>query len=138
MEAFLARAATILVLRALPHTPGHDGTRQLAAAFGPLAMLSGLGAASLKQRPGRWLAGLSLAEGALSVAVMMPVPLSYFSPLVGGLPGAAWLRMEPTYYWDAMTPDALARLDARVPQGRSVLGPPLSVLALLAAPQPRA
>jgi hypothetical protein len=37
----------------------------------------------------------------------MPVPLSYYSPLVGGLPGAARLGMEPTYYWDALTGDAL-------------------------------
>ena len=37
---------------------------------------------------------------------MMPVPLSYFSPLVGGLPGATALGMEPTYYWDALSPEA--------------------------------
>ena len=46
------------------------------------------------------------ARGIVSVAVMMPVPLSYFSPLVGGLPGATALGMEPTYYWDALSPDA--------------------------------
>jgi hypothetical protein len=34
------------------------------------------------------------------------VPLSYFSPLVGGLPGATALGMEPTYYWDALSPEA--------------------------------
>ena len=45
-------------------------------------------------------------EGAVSIAVMMPVPLSYFSPLVGGLPGATKLGMEPTYYWDALSPEA--------------------------------
>jgi hypothetical protein len=52
---------------------------------------------------------------------MMPVPLSYFSPIVGGLPGAAALGMEPTYYWDAMTPRALARLDERAGERGVVL-----------------
>ena len=32
---------------------------------------------------------------------MMPVPLSYYSPLIGGLPGAAAIGMEPTFYWDS-------------------------------------
>ncbi|GIW86181.1 MAG: hypothetical protein KatS3mg108_0505 [Isosphaeraceae bacterium] len=114
-------AATLLVVRALPHTPGHDGVRQLAAALGPLAVLSGLGVASLRGRLAGWAAGLSLAEAALSVAVMMPVPLSYYSPVVGGLPGATALGMEPTYYWDALTPEAFRRLDERVEPGRSVL-----------------
>ena len=38
------------------------------------------------------------AEGRVSVVVMMPVPLSYFSPLVGGLPGQpyAWAWSPPT------------------------------------------
>ena len=36
---------------------------------------------------------------------MMPVPLSYFSPIVGGLPGATALGMEPTYYWDGLDSD---------------------------------
>ena len=43
---------------------------------------------------------------------MMPVPLSYFSPVVGGLPGAAALGMEPTYYWDALSDDALDWLNS--------------------------
>ena len=36
----------------------------------------------------------------------MPVPLSYYSPLVGGLPGATRLGMEPTYYWDGLRSEA--------------------------------
>src|SRR5262249_7336407 len=91
----------LLLLRALPHTPGHDGVRQFLPAFGVLAVVAGLGAASAIDRLGRWGRGavaVALAEGALSVALMMPVPLSYFSPVVGGLPGATALGMEPTYY----------------------------------------
>src|SRR5262249_42857252 len=35
---FLLSGVSILVLRALPHTPGHDGTRQLSAAFGGMTV----------------------------------------------------------------------------------------------------
>ncbi|MGE5756122.1 MAG: ArnT family glycosyltransferase [Planctomycetaceae bacterium] len=104
----------LLLLRALPHTPGHDGVRQFLPAFGILALVAALGAASALERLGRWgraVVAVALAEGALSVALMMPVPLSYFSPLVGGLPGATALGMEPTYYWDALSDDALEWLD---------------------------
>ena len=53
--------------------------------------MAGLGAVEIVGRwPkfAKWLVGISLIEGAASVALMMPVPLSYYSPLVGGLPGA--------------------------------------------------
>jgi hypothetical protein len=40
---------------------------------------------------------------------------------VGGLPGAARLGLEPTYYWDALSDEALAQLDARTPPDGTVL-----------------
>ena len=110
----------LLILRALPHTPGHDGVRQFLPAFGVLALVAGLGAAWVCDRltrTGRPLILAALVEGALSVALLMPVPLSYYSPLVGGLPGATRLGMEPTYYWDALTDDALDWLNAH-PDGK--------------------
>lgn len=115
--------AFLLALRALPHTPGHDGVRQFLPAFGVLALLVGLGAASAVDRFGRWgrrLVAVAAAEGVLGVALMMPVPLSYYSPVVGGLPGATALGMEPTYYWDALTDDALDWLKGHTPPGRKV------------------
>jgi hypothetical protein len=99
--------AMLIALRAMPHTPGHDGVRLFLPAFGVLALLGGVGARSLIDRwgrPARAAIVASVLEGVLSVAVMMPVPLSYFSPIVGGLQGAAALGMEPTYYWDALGP----------------------------------
>jgi 4-amino-4-deoxy-L-arabinose transferase-like glycosyltransferase len=115
--------AFLLVLRAMPHTPGHDGVRQFLPAFGMLALMAGLGAATITERLGRWgkrLSIASLAEGLFSVALMMPVPLSYYSPLVGGLPGATALGMEPTYYWDALSDDALEWLQAQTKPGQKV------------------
>lgn len=116
--------AFLLLLRAMPHTPGHDGERQFLPAFGMLAIIAALGAAGLVARwrkAGVALVVLAIVEGAGSIAVMMPVPLSYYSPLVGGLPGATRLGMEPTYYWDALDANALDRLNRHTPDGRSVL-----------------
>jgi hypothetical protein len=113
----------LIVLRALPHTPGHDGVRLFLPAFGVLAILAGLGAASaveLSIRWGRVLVAAALIEGAVSLAVMMPVPLSYFSPAVGGLQGANALGMEPTYYWDGLDDEAIDFLNANTPPGRRV------------------
>jgi hypothetical protein len=113
----------LIALRALPHTPGHDGVRLFLPAFGMLAILAGIGAASVVEGWGRWGRGLvaaALIEGAASVAVMMPVPLSYYSPIVGGLSGAARLGMEPTYYWDGLDGEALAFLNEHTPTGRTV------------------
>jgi hypothetical protein len=103
----------LIGLRALPHTPGHDGVRLFLPAFGVLSMLVGLGAKCWLDwiGPGaRAVIAAAVIEGVLSVCLFMPVPLSYFSPVVGGLPGAVRLGMEPTYYWDALTPEATAWL----------------------------
>lgn len=116
--------AFFLLLRALPHTPGHDGVRQFLPAFGLLAVSSGLGAASVVARLPRWgrvLVAAALAEAAAGVALSMPVPLSYYSPIVGGLPGASALGMEPTFYWDALTEDALAWLRSHTRPGQKVM-----------------
>jgi hypothetical protein len=89
-----------------------------------LALLCGLGARSLLDVSGRWAKVAIVAavmEGAVSTLVMMPVPLSYFSPLVGGLPGATALGMEPTYYWDALSPDARGWLTEHTEPGETIL-----------------
>lgn len=116
------------MLRALPHTPGHDGVRQILPAFEALALVAGL---AVGMRPGlrsRCLIIAAILEGAVSIAVMMPVPLSYFSPAVGGLPGSARLGFEPTYYWDTLTPEVLDWVNRHTAPGRSIafLGAPTS------------
>lgn len=112
----------LMILRALPHTPGHDGVRLFLPAFGVVALLGGLGARRLVEYFGRWAKvaiATALMEGVISIAVMMPVPLSYFSPIVGGLPGATRLGMEPTYYWDALSPEARRWLADNTLPGRT-------------------
>jgi 4-amino-4-deoxy-L-arabinose transferase-like glycosyltransferase len=116
--------AFLMVLRGLPHTPGHDGVRLFLPAFGVLALLGGWGAHFLLDHARRWAKAaivLALLEAAASIAVMMPVPLSYYSPIVGGLPGAAALGMEPTYYWDALSPEARNWLVKHTAPGQTIL-----------------
>jgi hypothetical protein len=114
--------AFLLMLRAMPHTPGHDGVRLFLPAFGVLALMGGLGSWLLLDFWGKWAKlaiSAALIEGVVGLVVMMPVPLSYFSPIVGGLPGATALGMEPTYYWDSLDPEARHWLAANTPPGRT-------------------
>jgi hypothetical protein len=114
----------LMMLRAMPHTPGHDGVRLFLPAFGVLALLGGLGARKLLEWSGdspKVAIAAALTEGVVSLAVMMPVPLSYFSPIVGGLPGATKMGMEPTYYWDALSPEPRRWLADNTPPGRTFL-----------------
>ena len=108
----------------MPHTPGHDGVRLFLPAFGVLALLVGLGAQTAASSGSagwrRIVVPLAAIEGIASVALMMPVPLSYFSPLVGGLPGAVRLGMEPTYYWDGLTEEARAWLRSHTGPGQTI------------------
>jgi hypothetical protein len=122
----LAHWVLLLALRALPHTPGHDGERLFLPAFGCLAVLAGLGGGWAAEGLGRWgkmVVAAAAVEGAVGIALMMPVPLSYYSPLVGGLPGASRLGMEPTYYWDSLTDEAIDWLNAHTRPGQKVLFP---------------
>ena len=112
------------LFRALPHTPGHDGVRQFLPAIGGLAVVAGLGASRLVNRHGTWaktLIVMALLEGVISIGLIMPVPLSYFSPIVGGLPGATRLGMEPTYYWDALSDHAMGWINRHTSSDRPIL-----------------
>ena len=113
----------LIGLRALPGVPGHDGVRLFLPAFGMLAIAAGLGAGRIVGWLGNWgraLVVAALVEAGVGLSAIMPVPLSYYSPAVGGLPGAVQFGMEPTYYWDALTDEAIDWLNANTPEGRRV------------------
>lgn len=122
----------LMVVRAMPQAPGHDGTRQILIAFGFLALLAGYGFAALWSSRSvterRWAKGLVVAlglaavgESAISNVRYHPLQLSYYSPIVGGLPGAARLGFEPTYFWDAVTPEVLDWINMNTGPGEWVL-----------------
>jgi hypothetical protein len=121
-----------MVLRALPNAPGHDGERLFLPAFLFLACLAGMGLATT----GTWLAALAGPRIARSLSALLlaaavgssawstwryhPLQLSYYNALIGGLSGAYRAGMEPTYYWDAVTPDVRDWLNRHTEPGRAV------------------
>lgn len=125
----------LLIVRALPTTPPHDGVRLLLPSFAFLAALAGVGChavlswgrtvrgdkrrrspALLQRVRKRWLAaaglGLIYAGSASSLFWYAPQWLSYYNLLIGGLPGATAAGMEPTYYWDGLDRPVLDWLHA--------------------------
>jgi hypothetical protein len=89
-----------------------------------LALLAGLGAEPIERRLGVWGKAIIVAaviEGVSSVGLMLPVPLSYYSPLIGGLPGATAIGMEPTFYWDALQPEILDWLNSHTSSDQKVM-----------------
>jgi hypothetical protein len=124
--------AFFLVLRALPNAPGHDGERLFLPAFVFLSCLAGVGLATIAAELGRishpqrarLVTALVLAAAvggsAWSTWRYHPLQLSYYNAFIGGLSGACRAGMEPTYYWDAVTPDVRAWLNRHTAPGRTV------------------
>jgi hypothetical protein len=118
----LGQWGVLLVVRALPLAPPHDGERLILPSFAFLAALAGVGCHALlawRRAAPTWgrtaLAGgvLVLAgSGLLNLWWYGPQWLSYYSLAIGGLRGAAALGMEPTYYWDSLDRETLAWLHA--------------------------
>ena len=123
--------ATLMIVRALPGVPPHDGIRLFLPAFGFWCVLAGVGAQEVWDASSRFVdvKRLMLARAALIVALTAdlvnlaryyPQTLSHYNILVGGVRGAAALGMEPAYWWDSLDSDVLGWLndhtepDARV------------------------
>lgn len=135
----LVACAALSALFFLPFTPRHDGIRQALYLFVLLGLAGGLGVGLWVQS---WLARVTpqrrpavralvlcgavlLPASGLRVAwVERPLLLSTFSEAVGGLRGAYHdLRLEPTYWADAVTPGVLDELRALLPPGATLCMP---------------
>jgi hypothetical protein len=124
--------AFFMVLRALPSAPGHDGERLFLAGFVFLACLAGIGLATIRDWLDRFASHriarratalvLAVALGAATASTWRyhPLQLSYYNALIGGLSGAYRAGLEPTYYWEAVTPDVRDWLNTHTQPGRSV------------------
>lgn len=123
----LANWLVLLIVRALPGVPPHDGIRLFLPSFPFLACLAGIGLAQCWTfiagrrwpRSAQWLARLAaallLVGSASSVAWYWPQGLSHYNLLIGGLRGATRAGMEPTYYWDSLDRRALRWLNEHTP-----------------------
>jgi hypothetical protein len=123
--------ATLMVVRAFPGAPPHDGVRLFLPAFGFWCVFAGIGAhhawewsrrQSLARRGVlvRATIVVALAADAVNVARYFPQTLSHYSLLVGGVRGAASLGMEPTYWWDALDGDVLTWLNGHTGPGERI------------------
>ena len=125
-----------LGLMALPASPNHDGVRLFLPMFPFVAVLSGLGLYRIHELLLARFDSRQAALGCLLLGSLFLLPawrqnrqvrpyyLSYYNELIGGLPGAARAGMEVTYWYDAMTPDFLRRVELELPEGATVLGWP--------------
>lgn len=134
----------LLIVRALPHTPPHDGIRLFLPAFAFLAAIIGVGVGAVFKKTSttendpeskRAKVGLpSRARRSLQIAVVLiylgsatslfwyaPQWLSYYNLAIGGLPGATRAGMEPTYYWDSLDQEVLDWLKANTDENEKVL-----------------
>jgi len=139
--------AVLVVVRAIPGTPVHDGVRLFLPSFGFLASAQsetggragGAGQVAAANSSGpyarrawvcRWAAlgavVLALAGSASSLILYAPQWLSYYNLLIGGLPGAARLGMEPTYYWDGLDRQTLDWLNENTAAEERIAFAPIS------------
>ena len=116
--------ATLMIVRALPGAPPHDGIRLFLPAFGFWCVFAGIGAQRVfalieTVRARSWRSGLRVAvcgallASAVNLARYYPQTLSHYSLIAGGLRGAAGKGMEPAYWWDALDNDVLRWLNDR-------------------------
>lgn len=135
--ALLLHWATLMVVRALPGAPPHDGVRLFLPALGFWCVLAGIGAGRVWDAASHlthaWRGTLvraalvvSLATSAVDLARYYPQTLSHYSPLVGGVRGAARLGMEPAYWWDALDNDVLSWLNEHAEPASAIAFSPVS------------
>lgn len=109
----------LIVVRAIPGLPVHDGVRLFVAAFPFWGILAGIGAAQLwtRGKDWSWNRRRRFASRMVVVTVFLcsifnlywyaPQWLSYYNFCIGGLKGAVAAGMEPTYYCDALDQEVL-------------------------------
>ncbi len=121
----------LVIVRAVPGTPPHDGIRLFLPSFAFLAAIAGLGCAWLiakadgTKRPGKQaivvaIIALGYLGSATSVCWYRPHWLSYYNLSVGGLRGATARGMEPVYYWDALDESVIEWLHQNTPDGEQI------------------
>jgi len=129
--SLLLHWATLMVVRALPGVPPHDGIRLFLPAFGFWCVLAGVGAQQVwdtsshfasvsRSMLARTVMAAALAGNLVNLARYYPQTLSHYNLLVGGVHGASRLGMEPAYWWDSLDADVLTWLNDHTEPGARV------------------
>lgn len=139
LETFsLVQVGFFLLLLALPSSPNHDGVRLFLPMFPFVGLLaaSGFGAAASRLRglapQSRWIATLAMLSvffypAYLQTTGATPYYLSYYNGLIGGPRGAEMRGMEPTYWFDALTPGFFERVNDVLPRKARLASLPVTV-----------
>jgi 4-amino-4-deoxy-L-arabinose transferase-like glycosyltransferase len=114
-----------LVVFSIPGVAVYDGERLFSNVFPLWAVFIGRGAEFARLRLSlRWsprAVGLALAlvfaAQGYGLVALAPCWLSYYNLAIGGLPGAAKLGLEISYWGDGLTRTLLSQTASRVPQG---------------------
>lgn len=138
----LLNMLTLLIVRATPWAPPHDGVRLFLPSVVFLGIVAGLGMATMVENlakrhsacvQGR--SGLSITIGRFTGFIVLgltvgtclwnlwcyrPHWLSFYNAIAGGPVGARKLGLEVTYYWDALTPEVLEWLETHTRPGEKV------------------
>jgi hypothetical protein len=123
--------ATMMIVRALPGAPPHDGIRLFLPAFGFWCIFAAIGAqsafaaiAAIRAVSMRWALRSALAAAILSGAVTIgryyPQTLSHYNLIAGGVRGATERGMEPAYWWDGLDDEVLLWLNTNTASGEAV------------------
>ena len=121
--------APILAI-ALPTSPIFGGTKHWITAYPFLALFAGWGLVAVIERAEleawtglRWpswaFAALCLLPGATQTAHSHPFGLSHYTPVAGGVPGAADLGMN-RQFWGFTTGSLAKWISSKLPEGGSV------------------
>jgi hypothetical protein len=133
---------TLMVVRALPGAPPHDGIRLFLPAFGFWCVFSGIGAQrawnAMNTVPAaawrialRFAVVAALLASAVNLVRYYPQTLSHYNLLAGGVRGAASRGMEAAYWWDGLDNDVLRWLNEHTEPGKMVAFSPVSNMTQL-------
>ena len=129
--SLLVHWLTLMVVRAIPGSPPHDGIRLFLPAFGFWCVFAGIGGQKTLDAIGSVHAVLlrgvmraafagALLATAINLARYYPQTLSHYSLFVGGVRGASEKGMEAAYWWDALDNDVLRWLNLHATADDSV------------------
>jgi hypothetical protein len=133
----------LMIVRALPGAPPHDGIRLFLPAFGFWCVYAGMGAqrifAAIDRPTVFWRVALrsavvgALLASAANLVRYYPQTLSHYSLIAGGVAGAGVKGMEPAYWWDALDDEVLGWLNERTTPGEAIAFSPVFNVAPLHA-----